>query len=216
MIYIYFMLRLTGLLLAFVFCLCLVYLGAGVVTVSMTQKTVLDDVLKQAGQRDFESLQGRINWIELRDNLKQGLKDQKQAMESLGFGNLQGGPRLEDIDAVVDYYVQPANLRVLMGLKDRHFKTTEPDAFVHDTGLVSAWAWKATFGLPVKSVDREDILSKQQKKLVSRARSSLTVSLIFTLDGFKWRVTDMNVPLFLVPDRAYNRPLNEIYTFPVQ
>ena len=191
--------------------LALFSMGCGFLVTSFTKKAVIDEIMQNAENDNVEELEKRIDFPALRRNLKDHIKAQKDAVQKIGIGNLDGGPARNNIDGVVDYYVQPENIKVLLALKDRHFGNASVDAFLHNTGWVSPFSpltWQAVFGLPVAGMNRND---DPRAALVNRARSSVQVKLVFRLDGLTWRVREMHVPLFLVPERPYNRPLTDIF-----
>ena len=122
---------------------------------------------------------------------------------------MSSGPPEEKIDEIVEYYARPENFKVLFKLKEKHFSTAKAADFVHSSGLSGPFSWSVTFGLPVTK--KEKGLSDERQALVSRVRSALEVSVIFTLDGLTWKISRVQVPLFLVPDKTYNKPLTEVY-----
>lgn len=191
--------------------LSLFSMGCGFLVTSFTKTAVIDEIMQNAANDNAEELQKRIDFPALRRNLKDHLKAQKNAIQKIGIGNLDGGTARSNIDGVVDYYVQPENIKVLLALKDRHFGNTNVNAFLYDTDWVSPFSpltWQAVFGLPVASMGQSD---DPRAALVNRARSSLQVKFVFKLDGLTWRVREMHVPLLLVPERPYNRPLTDIF-----
>lgn len=179
----------------------------------LTHQSVIDQMMVYAEAENIPALNERIDYEALRQNLKSHIRAQKKAVQKLGISNLDGGPAEQDIDAVVDFFVQPENMAVLFHLKNRHFGQTKPQAFLHNDGFLSPLeplAWKVTFGLPVSVTSRIDA-GDPRAVLVSRAQSSIQVTLVFRLDGLVWRAQEMYVPLFLVPRRPYNRPLVEVF-----
>lgn len=141
--------------------------------------------------------------------------NKKEAVSRLNFPQLSTGPSEENIDEVVDYYVQPDNLPVLMALKDKRFRAFNPDDFVQNVGFASPFSWTVSFGLPSGRVSEvSDAINNPE--MVSKVQSVMQVTLVFELDGMTWRVTQIRVPLFMVPKRAYNHPLEQVLQLDIE
>lgn len=181
----------------------------GALATYMTRDAVLDEMISNAENRNFEELEKRFVWEELRNNIKARIRSQKKAVGKLNLGNISSGPADNRIDEVVDYFVQPDNLPVLMALKDKRFKIFGAEDFVQSVGFASPFSWTASFGLPSSRVAN---VSKavNNPALVSKVQSAMQVILVFELDGLTWKVTNIRLPLFMVPKRAYNRPLEQV------
>lgn len=204
-----------GKLLLLLCLLSLVFVASGALLTYLSRDAVLEEMLDQAKSRDFVALETRFAWEDLRTNVKERIRRQKQAVNSLNMAQISSGPSENDINDVVDYYIQPDNLPILMALKDREFPVFEPEDFVQSVGFASPFSWKASFGMPSKRVEEvSDVINNPA--IVSKVQSAMQVTLVFELQGLTWRVTQMRVPLFMVPRRAYNEPLENILRLDIQ
>ncbi len=187
--------------------LLIFFLVIGMVTAAglflfYSQKAVEAEVAAAIERGDVAGLAARIDFDNLRSFLKQDLLAEKNDKSPIGGLYAGTGPDISKIDAVVDYYVQPENIAILYEMRDTAAKDIPVTAFIVGRSFAPLYGFALTFGAPPE-------LTKDSgaRAIADRYR----VRLVFRLRGFKWQVSEMHVPIFMVPAFTYSQPAVDIY-----
>lgn len=165
-------------------------LGIGYLITTINRDAVIQDMLTAATRGDTLTLERRIAWDDLRANVKDDLKQAKEN-QAEAVGNI--GPPISRIDELVDYYIQPENLDFLLVLKQSVYPHIQYSAFIHRDGFDPVLGFYVDVG-PARD---ENAADSNLPSFADRTR----VRLYFTVEDGRWMITNMHVPMFMVPTR---------------
>lgn len=166
------------------------------------QKSVEAEVVSAIERADIDALAARVDFEALRAFLKEDIRRQKTDTSPLGRHMTSAGPSIDKIDAVVDYYVQPANIEILYYMRNSAAADVPVQSFVVSRGYAPPYGFALTFGAPPELV---------QDSAAKLAAERYKVRAVFGLSGFKWKITELHAPLFMVPRTAYSQPAVDIF-----
>lgn len=167
-----------------------------------TMERTVDELVAAAKADDAEAVAARVDWDGLRAQLKELIRAQKAAM---GQHAAMAGPDDAQIDAVVDYYVMPENIPILFYHHDLIFPGVAEEDFIHSVSYYPPFGWQMTVGYPKNA-------EGQGGELATLAQDRLKVRLIFRLDGLTWKLSEMQVPIYMVPrGTTPNMPAIDLY-----
>ena len=119
----------------------------------------------------------------------------------LGSQGASVGPSLSQVDAVVDYYAQPENLGLLFHYRDLLFPKLPEEAFIESTGFFPPYGFHVVISYPDGGPALGDMGALMKDRLKARA--------VFRLDGLTWKVSELHLPIFLVPRQSFSIPATE-------
>lgn len=164
-------------------------------------RSVPAEVIAAMEQGDVAGLAARVDFDALRAFLKEDLRAKKNDKSPIGSLTAGAGPSMDKIDSVVDYYVQPENIPIIYAMRDSAARDIPVEKFVVSRGYVAPYGFSLTFGAP------PELLKDGARAIADRYR----VTVVFTLSGGAWKITEMRVPLYMVPQFTYSQPAVDIY-----
>ncbi len=108
-----------------------------------SRQAVIDELVAASQKDDVAAFASRVDWDTLRAQLKQDLAAQKRSPLGSSFG-----PNLDQIDAVVDYFVQPDNIDIAFYYHDDVFKGQPERDFIIEEGFSPPFGFYMTLGMP--------------------------------------------------------------------
>ncbi len=160
--------------------------------VELSKDRVVEELVVAARAHDADGLRDRLDFRALRSFLKSDLKKKAKAVRG-GSVTIPIGPEPDKIDEIVDFYIQPERIDLLLNLKPNIFPDADPQDFVWDVDFHGPFAFAVTVGYPAED---------EQQTLYSERMSTMTF--IFKAHGWVWRAKEMHVPLFMVPRETYS------------
>lgn len=161
---------------------------------------VIEEAVAAARARDATALSARIDWEGLRVFLKKDITKMKNVLGSKGASV---GPALSQVNAVVDYYAQADNLGLLFHYRDLLFPTLPEEAFIESTGFFPPYGFYVVLSYPDGGPALGDMGALMKDRLKARA--------VFRLDGLTWKVSELHLPIFLVPRQSFSVPATEYF-----
>lgn len=171
--------------------------------VSKAERNILPPVIAAFDAGDVTALEQRIAWDKLQDFLR---KDIEKRMRNAPNAT-EGEKSAAVIADIVEYYVQPENLRLLLQYKNHLFAQHKTQNFISDIKWSPFLSFDMVLGYPVHEADIS--ADPRTKTPVQRLRSHIQVTARFTLVGGVWKITELHVPLHLIPRHTYTRPAIE-------
>mgnify|MGYP003667242659 CR=1 FL=1 len=162
---------------------------------------VIAEVIAAAQARNATALSARIDWEGLRVFLKEDISKMKRTLGSKG-GNV--GPSLSQVDAVVDYYAQPENLGLLYHYRDLLFPKLPEEAFIDSIGFFPPYGFYIVLAYPAAGGPALGDMGALMK-------DRLKARVVFRLDGLTWKVSELHLPIFLVPRQSFSVPAIEYF-----
>jgi len=185
----------VNVLLRIVICLAVLAAPAGYFAYASGKSAVVAEMIDASRRDDAEAFSKRIAWEDLREYLIADITGQKKAMGTLGAGI---GPNEKNIPPVVNHYVQAANIPLLFYYHAALFEGVKEEDFIDKTGFAPPFGFFVVVGYPKNVPVRHD--------MAAALRDRLKVKAVFRLDGFTWKLREMHVPLFMVPEQAHALP----------
>ena len=164
-----------------------------------SRDAVITEFVRASQNNDVNAMASRIDFASVRASLKEDLKHQKAP----GLFSAPGGPALDSIDRVIDYYVQPENIAILYYYYDMTFEGVAETQFIRDKSFTPIFGFQITLGMP-------DTATKSDA-MVSSMRDRLKTTLVFGLDGLTWKLKEMYIPAFMVPAHTYSQTALEVF-----
>ncbi len=159
--------------------------------VTVTSKNgVVAEMIEASKRDDAAAISARVNWQALRNFVKDDITQAKKA--NIYFANM--GPTLTQIGPVVDHYLRAENVPLLFYLHDKMFKGTPEEAFIESTGFAPPFGFYVRLAYPT-------VGPGNPAPEIRGLRDRLQVRFVFRLDGTTWRITEMHVPLYMVPSQ---------------
>ena len=160
---------------------------------------VIAKLITAAEKQDRDTLQAYVDWDRLKQFLKRDLGSKAESVR-----NAQSvpsfGPPPDKIDELVDHYITPKGIQMALAIKKMRYPDTAPRAFIAESGIEGPSSFSVTLALPEKIEGKKGPrLSKGQRRL---ANQFMRVRFVFVRKGWRWRTTQMHVPIFLVPPEA--------------
>ena len=153
---------------------------------ALSQDSVVAEITAAVRAGDAQALEDRVNWDDLREQLKESLTKQAKLLKAAG---LSSGPSVTNVDKIVDHYAQPDKIPVLLGLKAAFLPEIDPDKFIRSYSYTGPASFKVVFWYP------------REGRHAQYIPVTLNVTAVFKLDGFTWKVHELQVPAPLVPSR---------------
>ena len=163
-----------------------------------SRDAAIAEMIGASENNDVAAMAQRFDWDTLRAQMKEDITAQKKAAAS--YGDLMG-PTLGRVDEVVDYYVQPENIELAYYYHEQLFPEAPEDAFIYEITYQPPFGFGVLLGYPQHS----SVPGAENPILRERIKARF----IFGLDGFTWKVQDIDTPLFMVPKKTYDRPALE-------
>ncbi len=153
---------------------------------TFTRQHVVNSVSVAAEQGDLYSLNTRTDWAELRAWMKEDLQRRSQtiAAKSSGYDMSQ-----QEIDDLVDYYVQPANLPSLIYFHNKMASNIQPREFVRNIRFTGLNEMTMELSFPPQA----------EKPWVNYLEP---VRAVFQLDNMTWTLKKLHTPFYLIPTKA--------------
>ena len=167
-----------------------------------SQKSVEAEVIAAIERNDVSALAARVDFDKLRAFLKEDLRTKKADKSPIGSLYASSGPSVENIDKVVDYYVQPENIEILYYLRQSTFEDIPVERFIVKRGFSPVYGFTMTFGLPPEAM---------KDGAARMAAERFQVRIVFRLSGLTWKVAELHAPLFMVPEHVYSQPAVQIF-----
>ena len=187
------MLRIVAILLL------LSIIPAGAYFYSHSREAVIAEFVRASQNNDVNAMANRIDFVSVRASLKEDLKRQK----SPGLFVAQGGPALDSIDRVIDYYVQPENIAILYYYYDMTFEGIAETQFIREKGYTPLLGFQIVLGMPDTATKGDAMVSSMREQVKAR--------LVFGLDGLTWKVKEIYMPAFMVPAHTYSQTALEVF-----
>lgn len=165
-----------------------------------TKDRVIDEVVAAADRHDVNAASARVDWEDLRAQLKASIAEQKKQLAQYS-ANI--GPNENQIGPVVDYYVQPENIGILYHYHDVLFPKVPVRDFIDSASYYPPFGFQVTFGYPKNRPVSDPSLALLKDRIKVRA--------VFTLDGFTWKISQLHVPVVLVPRQTYPQPAIRLF-----
>jgi hypothetical protein len=151
-----------------------------------SSQQVLNEFIYAARTGNIHAISRRTDWGALRQSMKQDLK--RRAASHLG--EITGHAMTpEAVDAMVDYYVTPANIPTLFYYRNTYAQDINPSDFIRRAYFTSLSQFVVEMGYPPQG----------DKPWVSYLEP---VRLVFELEGMEWRLKNIVPPLYVVPTDA--------------
>lgn len=160
--------------------------------VELSKDRIVAELIQSARDGDADALRYRLDFRALRSFMKSDLKKKARSMRG-GSIAIPIGPEPEQISDLVDFYIQPERIDMLLDLKPKIFPDADPEDFVWDVDFRGPFAFVVTVGYPTP---------EGEQTLYSERMS--TIKFVFKGHGWIWRAKEMHVPLFLVPREKYS------------
>lgn len=163
---------------------------------------VITKLINATKSDERDTLEAYINWEKLRTFMKRNLKNKAESIRK-ARSVPSFGPPAGKIDKLVDHYVTPKGIGMALAIKDMRYPETSPRAFIADSRIEAPSAFAITLALPEKVKGKSGPkLNKGQRRL---ANMFMRVRFVIERQGWDWRwqVTKMHVPVFLVPPEVY-------------
>ncbi len=155
-----------------------------------THGNVIQQVIFAFEDNDFETLEERVSWAALRSSLVREIREKEL---------VQGDEVLKDsslnVNDLVSYYIQPENIDVLFYLKERHFPSSKYEDFVRDIGYAPLLGFYIELGAP------------KPKTHLTSYKDFLNMRLYFSLEGLTYKISALDIPKALIPQKIYDEPL---------
>ena len=180
--------------------IALLSLPIGYYIYSAGQKNIIRELKKASQENDLQTMSNRIAWEKLRKFTKADITKTKKALGNYGTTI---GPHLSKVDEVVDYYILPENLALLFHYHDKYFPDVTEDDFIHKIGYAPPFGFSVTLGYPENA--------KKGRGMNPLLKERLKVKAVFRLSPFTWKMTELHVPVFMVPERTYSWPAVQYY-----
>jgi len=161
---------------------------------------VIGETVAAARARDATALSARIDWEDLRIFLKKDITKKKNILGSKGASV---GPALSQVDAVVEYYARAENLGLLFHYRDLLFPKLPEEAFIESTGFFPPYGFYVIISYPDGGPALGDMGALMKDRLKARA--------VFRPDGLTWKVSELHLPIFLVPRQSFSIPATEYF-----
>ena len=173
----------------------LVVLAVGYTITSFASNRITDELIDSFEKGDIKSLQERIAWDDLKHSLAVLMKKEQELMRDkrTGFHIDEG----YTVDEIVDYYVQPENIDLLFYFKNKRYAREDASAFIRDIDYAPILGSYVELGRPVKKAQAMDYYDL------------VTLRLYFGLDGFSYKLKEMQIPNIFLPKRTYQEPALE-------
>lgn len=169
------------------------------------QKSIEAELVAALERNDTSAVAARVDFDKLRAFLKQDLLAKKNDKSPIGALYASSGPATNNIDKVVDYYVQPENIAILTYLRNTTFPDIPISTFIVSRGYAPAYGFSLTFGLPPEAL---------KDSAMRAAAERFQVRAVFRLSGLTWKLAELHAPLFMVPEHTYSQPAVQIFAPP--
>lgn len=153
---------------------------------TFTRQHVVRTVAMAAEKGDIYSLKKRTDWAELRAWMKQDLRKRTQTIAAKSSGYEMSE---KEVDDLVDYYVQPANLPSLIYFHNQLASNIDAEDFVRNVRFTGMKEMTMEISFP----------PQEDKPWVNYLEP---VKAVFQLDNMKWKLKKLHTPLYLVPTKA--------------
>jgi hypothetical protein len=178
---------LTGFILIFGY--IAVYAGA----VYVSKDRVAQELVQAVEAKDMATIESRIDFRAVRSFLKKDLSKKAQAVRAGGVA--KGiGPAPERIEEIVEYYVQPAMVELLLDLRPQAFPESKASDFIYSVRYYNPLTFSITVGYP-----------RPEGGVTTLGDKMSAITFVFKAHGWRWRVKEMHVPLFMVPREIYDK-----------
>jgi len=161
-----------------------------------SKERVIAETIAAARARDATALSARIDWEGLRVFLKEDISKMKRTLGSKGSDI---GPPLSKVEAVVDYYAQPENLGLLYYYRDQLFPKLPEEAFIESTGFFPPYGFYIMLSYPAAG-------GPAMGDMGALMKDRLKARVVFRLDGLTWKISELHLPIFLVPRQSFSVP----------
>jgi hypothetical protein len=152
----------------------------------MARQHVITAITSAAASGNINQLSELTDWSALREWLKRDLHTRTQTIMAKSSGH---GLSLEEVDNIVDYYVQPMNIPMLLYYHNQMAPDIKPEEFVREVKFLDVGKMEVTLGFPPKR-------SKPWIKGLEPVRA------VFQLEGMAWKMKELHAPFYLVPTAA--------------
>lgn len=159
------------------------------------KSAVTEELIAASRRDDAEAFAARVDWEGLRAFLKEDIAAQKK---QLGPQRSAAGPAPANIAKVVDHYVRPENIPVAYYYHAELFPQVKEEDFISASGFAPPFGFYVTLAYPKSDPLRLGMPALMHERF--RAR------LVFRLDGFTWKISELHLPLYMVPSDAHPLP----------
>lgn len=168
--------------------LLLGYVGIYAGSVYVSKDRIAREMAAAVEAGDVPGAMQRLDMGALRSFLKSDLKRKARAVRG-GKVAVHVGPPPENIDAIVDHYVQEDKIALLFALRPQVFPGAAAQDFIRKVSFKGPFSFAITVGAPIRDGGAALTLSETVS----------TVTFVFKATGWTWKAVEMHVPLFLVP-----------------
>lgn len=161
-------------------------IGLGIYKYSSAK--VIDELVMSVHNKDVAAVSARIDWEDLRVQLKTDIAAQKKAYGQAGAGI---GPIDSRIPAIVDHYIKEDGIKTAFYYREQLFRDVPERDFIDSTGFALSFGFQVTLAYPKSQA--------VANPMAMAMRDRMKVKLVFGLDGFTWKIREMHVPLYMVP-----------------
>jgi len=161
---------------------------------SSKREKFIDDIVVAAEFNDREKIAQYIDWDTLRSSLKKDLKKRLSVENTAGNawgGRGKIGPAVNDVDDIIDYYVQPKAIGTLFWLKKKYAHEMPFEDFVEKTDFNGLTGFKAVLSNPDSRIDGVSDTDMETGNAV--------IAYFSMQDGMKWQLIHMDIPLVYIP-----------------
>ncbi len=152
----------------------------------ISRTTLINELTYAAEVGNVNSFKKRTDWDAIKSSLKSDLKTRMKSV--LGKTSGYAMPD-EAIDAMVDYYVTPANIPTLFYYKNKYHQEVPPEDFIRSVEFNSLSEFTLDLALPVQA-DKPWLAYMEP------------VRVVFTLDGVDWKIKKIVTPLYALPKHS--------------
>ncbi len=153
---------------------------------TFTRQHVVRTMTVAAKNGDIHSLKNRTDWSELRAWMKEDLRNRTKTIAAKSSGYEMSE---KEVDDLVDYYVQPANLPSLIYFHNQLADNVDIEDFVRNVRFTGMKEMTMEISFP----------PQEDKPWINYLEP---VKAVFQLDNMKWKLKKLHTPLYLVPTKA--------------
>lgn len=152
----------------------------------ISRTTLINELTYAAKVGNINSFNKRTDWNSIKSSLKADLKARMKSV--LGKTSGYAMPD-EAIDAMVDYYVTPANIPTLFYYKNKYHQEVPPEDFIRAVEFNSLSEFTLDLALPAQT-DKPWLAYMEP------------VRVVFILDGVDWKIKKIITPLYTLPKHS--------------
>lgn len=157
-------------------------LAAWLLAQDAAKKVVVDNITQAANSGNIYVLNKAVDWNSVRDNMKQDILNNHHN-EMVGLPN-----QPQEVEKLVNYYVRPDNVPVLLSMYKKVAPTIDTRSFVHDVRFSG-----------IREITMEIAAPPQlDKPWINRLHP---VEMVLLLEPTGWKLKRIRPPEYMIPTR---------------